>query len=176
MLDVAVAQRRFSFLGPEFLTWLWFVTENDPELIETVADAPVQLVVGNRIVLEKAHREEVERIMIRGETAQMDEGIMALRKGALVSEVHLAMDLGQESWRFNIKGETLDIGSLKVPSTGPVRMGQEIEGAVLEKGALVEKPVRLMDDLFKEFLKRRLSKEWREVHLKAFQKWLAESA
>ena len=30
MLDVAVAYNRFKFLGEEFLTWLWFVIDQDP--------------------------------------------------------------------------------------------------------------------------------------------------
>ncbi len=34
MLDVAVAYSRYQFLGEEFLTWLWFVIENNQDLFK----------------------------------------------------------------------------------------------------------------------------------------------
>ena len=37
MLDVAVAYNRFKFLGDEFLTWLWFIIEQDPAYLK-IAD------------------------------------------------------------------------------------------------------------------------------------------
>ena len=32
MLDLAVAYNRYRFLGDEFLTWLWYTIENDPDV------------------------------------------------------------------------------------------------------------------------------------------------
>jgi len=52
MLDVAVAYNRFKFLGDEFLTWLWFIIENDPKYLKKFSPDLLSLEIGNRIVLE----------------------------------------------------------------------------------------------------------------------------
>ena len=30
MLDISIAYNRYKYLGHEFLTWLWFIMENEP--------------------------------------------------------------------------------------------------------------------------------------------------
>ncbi len=172
MLDVVASYRRFLFLGSEFLTWLWFITENDPEGLAEAAGESITLVVGNRIVLEKKRAEDVERVTIKGETAQMDEGLLALSKGAKVSEVNLVMEIGEIKWSFNIKGENLAMSSLKVPPTGGVKVTDEIEGAILEKIGLCDKPVSIMDALYKKFILLRISEDWTTRHVPAMREWV----
>jgi hypothetical protein len=53
MLDVAVAYNRFKFLGDEFLTWLWFIIEQDPAILRSMDPDLTSFEIGNRIVLEK---------------------------------------------------------------------------------------------------------------------------
>ena len=62
MLDVAVAYNRFRFLGDEFLTWLWFIIENDPGYLNNLSSEPFSLEIGNRIVLENRHHQTVESL------------------------------------------------------------------------------------------------------------------
>ena len=47
MLDVAVAYRRYQFLGEEFLTWLWYVVEKNQDLIKNFDPRFVALEIGN---------------------------------------------------------------------------------------------------------------------------------
>jgi len=69
MIDIAVAYNRYRFLGNEFLTWIWFITETDPGTVGSCDDDPVELVVGNRMVLENRTGSGVETITIKGDTA-----------------------------------------------------------------------------------------------------------
>ena len=59
MLDVAISYSRYKFIGYEFLTWLWFVMENQPQLLRQVDNELVSLDVGNRMVLENNRNEDV---------------------------------------------------------------------------------------------------------------------
>ncbi|MFP4476555.1 MAG: hypothetical protein ACLFOY_13445 [Desulfatibacillaceae bacterium] len=171
MLDVAVSYRRYYFLGQEFLTWLWYATENEPESLSELFSEGVVVTVGNRIMIERRNQEDVERVTIRGDQAEMDEGLVALRKGGLVVEVHLVVEVGDFQWTFNVKGESLTISGLKVPATAGVEAPDELEGAVLEKAALCEKAVQVLDTLYSHFLKLRVSENWQTRVVPAVRTW-----
>lgn len=172
MQDVLIAFRRYRFLGPEFLTWLWYITENEPETVSKAAGEPAVLVVGNRIALEKKRADDVEKVSIRGETAQMDEGLLALSKGAMVTDVNLSLEAGGLKWTFNVRGEDLAVSGLRTPATGPVTVKDDIEGALLEKLSLCEKPLKVLDALYKHFISLRITEAWKTTHLPQMKKWL----
>jgi len=90
MLDVAVSYNRYKFLGYEYLTWLWFLIENNQDKIGEPDREPLSLQIGNRVVLENRQKDAVESITIKGDDAGLEEGILALRKGAVVTELNLS--------------------------------------------------------------------------------------
>ncbi|MGD8943942.1 MAG: hypothetical protein PVJ37_11805, partial [Desulfobacterales bacterium] len=100
MLDIAVAYNRFKFLGEEFLTWLWFVMDQDPTILRKADPDLTSLEIGDRIVLEKRHKKAVERITIKGENAGLEEAMLALQKGALVTELNLVYRSAEQKWQF----------------------------------------------------------------------------
>ena len=116
MLDVAVAYNRFKFLGNEFLTWLWFIIENDPGCLKNLFPDLTSLEIGDRIVLENRNQEAVESITIKGDEANLEEGVVALRKGAVVTEINLNFKSGDQEWGFTIKGESLNEYHIKKQS------------------------------------------------------------
>ncbi|MGD9325504.1 MAG: hypothetical protein PVG26_15890, partial [Desulfobacterales bacterium] len=118
MLDVAVAYNRYQFLGEEFLTWLWYVIEKDQNLINNFDKDFVALEIGNRIVFENRRKESGERVTIKGDDASLEEGILTLKKGALVSELNVVFKSAELTWQFSLKGESLNVSSFSLPSTG----------------------------------------------------------
>ncbi|MFH2219240.1 MAG: hypothetical protein ABII68_06225 [Pseudomonadota bacterium] len=175
MLDVAVAYNRFKFIGDEFLTWLWFAIENDPKSLEKLSPGLLSLETGNRIVLENRHGESPERVTIKGEDANLEEGILALRKGAVVTEINLCFKSGDQEWRFTIKGESLNLSSVKTPASGPIETAEDIEGAVIEKAYLYDQAIQLADNLFKHFIKMRVSTDWQDKVVPRMRKWINSS-
>ncbi|MDY6792194.1 MAG: hypothetical protein SWH54_13110 [Thermodesulfobacteriota bacterium] len=172
MLDIAFAYSRYKFLGNEFLTWLWFIVENDPQKLKKIEKDLVFLNIGNRIVLENKINDAVETITILGDDAGLEEGILSLGKGAVVTEMNLLFKSGDHQWRFTIKGESMNISNLKLPETAMVESGEDIEGRVLEKTYLYEKVTRLIDKLFNEFIKLRVSPKWGESVVPEIRKWI----
>lgn len=172
MLDIAFAYNRFKFLGDEFLTWLWFVIENDPGVLKNISPDRSSLETGNRIVLENRQHQAVERVTIKGDDANLEEGILALRKGALVTEINLCFEADDKEWRFTIKGENLNISGFKTPFSGIIETEADVEGAVLEKIYLYEQAIQLVDDLYKNFIKIRVSSQWSTQVVPMIKKWI----
>ncbi|MGD9877544.1 hypothetical protein [Desulfococcus sp.] len=174
MLDIAVAYNRYAFLGYEFLTWLWFVVEKDRDLLTAIEPEMTTLALGNRVVLENRIQEAVESITIKGDDAGLEEGLLALRKGAVVTELNLVYRIGEQEWRVTVKGESFNISNLKTPEIGAIETRDDIEGFLLEKVYLYEKVVRLIDKLYAGFLRYRLSADWNERVLPLLKQWIHE--
>lgn len=172
MLDISVSYNRYKFIGHEFLTWLWFIIEKEPERLKTVDKNLKSLTLGNRIVIEKRRNNEVlEAITIKGDDAGLEEGMLSLKKGAVVTEMNLIQMIGDNIWSYTLKGESLNISSLKTPAVGQIETSDDIEGAVIEKVYLYEQVIELIHNLFKVFIKKRVSDSWPETvnHIK---KWI----
>jgi hypothetical protein len=175
MLDVAVAYSRYQFLGEEFLTWLWFIIEKKQELIRDFDKEFVALEVGNRVVFENRRKESTERITIKGDGASLEEGILALQKGALVSELNVVYKSSELSWQFTLKGESLNISSLIIPNTGGSESEDDIEGLVLEKIFLYDKALQLLQKLYAHFAGLRISDTWQRKEVPRIRKWIQSS-
>jgi hypothetical protein len=173
MLDVSISYNRYKFLGYEYLTWLWYLIENGQDQIKKLEQEPASLQIGNRMVLENRKEDAVQSLTIKGDDADLEEGILALRKGAVVSELNLWYKLGDQQWRFTVKAESLHITSLKCPATGSVESQEDLEGAVLEKVYLCEKVLQLTDNLFKQFIKLRVSEDWNKKVIPRIKKWIS---
>jgi hypothetical protein len=174
MLDVAVAYNRFKFLGDEFLTWLWFVIEQDPSVFRNADPDLTSFEIGNRIVLEKKHKKSFERITIKGEDAGLEEARMALKNGALVAELNLVYRSAQQKWQFTLKGESLNLSSLITPKIAAPESPDEVEGSVLEKIFLYDKILQFLEKLYKTFIKLRTSNRWQSHETSLIKKWLSE--
>lgn len=172
MLDVAVAYNRYKFIGNEFLTWLWFTIETNQFFFKTVDDSITSIYLGNRIVLENIINDATEIIIIKGDDAGLEEGILSLRKGAVVVEMNVSCKTENQEWKFSLKGESLSFSGLKVPETGPIETKDDIEGIVLEKAYRYEKAMALTNSLFNNFLKLRITDEWTDMVLPQMKKWI----
>lgn len=175
MLDVAVAYRRYQFLGEEFLTWLWFVIEKNQNLIKNFDPDFAALEVGNRVVFENRRKKSAERVTIKGDGASLEEGILALKKGALVTELNVVYTSAELMWQFTLKGESLSISTLSIPPTGSAESDEDIEGVVLEKLFLYDKAMQLLEKLYSHFAKLRLSETWHSKESSRVRKWIQSS-
>ena len=172
MLDVAVSYNRYKFLGYEFLTWLWFSIENEQNLIQKFLPQPASIQIGNRIKLENHRNQNLETITIKGDEAGLEEGVLALRKGALVTELNIIYETQNLIFQFTIRGESLNIGNLKTQLAGPVEKKENIEEQVLEKTYQYDETIQLMDNLYKNFITLRVSTGWEQKMVIKIKNWI----
>ncbi|RPH52159.1 MAG: hypothetical protein EHM85_03860 [Desulfobacteraceae bacterium] len=170
MLDVSLTYYRYGFLGGEFLTWLWFYIVNNDQN-ELFDNKKVFLEIGNKIVLERKANDAVEKVTINGKDAGLEEGIISLKKGAVVKELNLLYRKEDKEWSFTITGESLGISNLKVPDIGFIESKKDVAGFVVEKVFLYDSLYQLTDGLYKKFIKLRVSNGWVTV-VSDMNKWI----
>jgi len=174
VLDISVAYNRYKYVGYEFLSWMWYVIEHDPAQLKQAIQENINFTIGNRIMLQNAVHDAVETITIKGDDAGLEEGVLALKKGALVTEIHLRVTEDENEWQLTLKGESLNIGNLRLPETGQIEKKDDIEGAVLEKFFLYEKIMGWLDAVYALFIKKRLSPEWNDSVVPQIKKWILQ--
>jgi len=174
MLDIATAYNKYGFLGNEFLTWIWYLVETDQDITALSSSKdPVTLELGNSISLENNLGDKSkEKITIKGNQAGLEEGTTALKKGACVTDLNMICKIGEEEYKFSIKGESFNITGLKTPTIDTSSSEDEIEGMIIEKTFLIMKVIKIIDALFLKFIAKRISDDWNTSDLKDIRGWI----
>jgi hypothetical protein len=172
MLDLSTAYNRFRFLGDEFLTWTWYLVETKPDVFRSADPDCTTLEIGNRVVLENRRSKSVERISIRGDEAGLEEGKLALKKGALVTELSLVFKTGEHQWSFSIKGESLNVSSLKTPGPSQPQSQEEMEIFLIDRAGQLNKILLFVQNLYKIFIQARVANSWASKEVPAISKWI----
>ncbi|MCX5839333.1 MAG: hypothetical protein NTW71_12590 [Deltaproteobacteria bacterium] len=160
-------------VGREFLTWLWFKSEERNGMIRFPGGGESEVVFVRRLVLEAGEGEYAETVVCQGLHADLKEGKEALRRGKKITAARLRMAHDKAEWEFTFKADRFHFQSLKLPSAAE-NEGEEAdrEGQILERIDLIEKAAGMMDQLFRLFLDTRLSEGWGKEQTR-MQKWIA---
>jgi hypothetical protein len=168
MLDISVAYHRYQFLGHEFLTWLWYcIATNQIENLE----------IGNRIILEiQKEITPIEVLTIKGDNANLEEAVLALNKGAVVTELHLIYRKDELIWQFTIKGENFALSGVKLPENKPAKtdplIENDIEQLIISKFELTDTLFKSIDDWYHQFIILRTSPQWQTQGCANIKKWI----
>jgi hypothetical protein len=169
MLDISVAYNRFKFLGFEFLTWLWFSIDGNKDQTRHPLNA---FSIGNRIALENRRDNKIEIITIKGDDAGLEEGLLALQKGALVTEINLIYVEDQNKWQFTLKGESLSINNIRHPDIGPYESSEDADAFLFEKVYHYDKVIEIIDQTFNFFITARISESWTTQTVPQIKGWI----
>ncbi|MGB5155955.1 hypothetical protein [Desulfobacterium sp. N47] len=159
MQDLSLSYHRYSFLGCEFLLWLWFCTSN-PDSYNLFDNKNELIEIGNKIVLERNMNNSLEKITIKGEEAGLEEAMLSLKKGSIVKELNLLYKKEDKEWSFTLTGESLSFSNLKTPDIGFIESKKDVEGFVVEKMYLYNSIYSLIDNLYKNYILLRISDKW----------------
>ena len=162
-----------AFLAREFLTWLWYKSEERNGTIAIPGKTEVELTFEKRVVLESGEGEYAETVACQGLHADLKEGKAAIREGKKVREARLRLEKDGDRWEFTLKADRFQFQSMKLPQTGGLdEEAEEKEGGILERVYLVETALKTMDELFAFFLSRRLSPQWASEDIPRVKAWL----
>jgi hypothetical protein len=160
-------------IGREFLTWLWFKSEERNGTVLIPGEGEIGAAFIRRLVLESGDGEYAETIVCQGLHADLKEGKEALRQGKKITAARLRISHDKTEWEFTFKADRFQFQSMKLP-TLPEQEGDETdkEGQLLERIYLIERAVKIMDLLFQSFLNRRLAGGWEEEQARIL-KWIS---
>ena len=172
MLDVSLSYNKFRFIGNEFLTWILFLLNNKDKYHKIFQTDIASLSLGNKLIIENRQKNSSETVLIKGENANFKESMPAFKKGSLVSVINLIYSENEKKWQFTIKAESLAILNLKHPDIGFYESKEDLGGFVLDKTFHINKAVEYIDNLFMNFIKLRVSKNWALKVFPEIKNWI----
>jgi len=159
-------------IGQDFLTWLWFRSEQNRGQWQTAQGAPFGLTLEGRVMVQSGEGESLETAVCSGPGAELHEAKTGLSRGKKVHQAKLRLEEDGRQWRVTVMAEDFSLGGFKTPKVEfRLEEGQDPDGPFLEKMYLLERALSFFDQMFFQFLKLRFSPGWNE-ELKAMHVWL----
>lgn len=169
-MDLLDQMHRVAFLGPEFLTWLWFRSETCAgEFALDPAFGDFEVWFEDKLVVGAATVNAQENLFKGGHPAGSLEARTALRLGKFATEAKLRIVRGAQEWTFGLKAHDLCPTGIKIPGV----LSKEDDEIFYERMFLVDALDTMLKGLFGLFLKVRLSPRWAEDELPTIQRWIA---
>ncbi len=162
-----------SFLGREFLTWLWFKSEERGGAVMIPGKGDVEVLFARRLILESGEGEYCESVICQGLHADLKEGKAAIREGKKVKEARIRLGVETDQWELTLKADRFEFQSVKLPAGIAINEEEEgeKEGRILERIDLTERVMKAVDQLFAAFLSKRLSSQWSAEEIPRMRKW-----
>ncbi len=177
LVDLITEKR---FIGQEFLTWLWWKSEERGGTINLAGQGDITVVFEKHMLLEYGEAEYNERLVCSGLQTELKEARTGLRTGKKLEQARLQIVKDEKEYNLTLGATFFDYRNVKLPKTESTETGAnssdaEMEGAVLERIYLFEELVKIVNDLFRMFLDVRTSPGWLE-ELARVRTWVHRSA
>lgn len=167
LVDLIVEKR---FLGQEFLTWLWWKSEERGGSIELPGQGDILVIFEKHMLLEFGEGEASEKLICSGLQSELQEARTGLTMGKKLEQARIRLAQNEHEWNVTLTATLMEFRSVRLPKTEGTEQGsnnpEELEGMVLERIFLFEELVRLINDLFRIFLAIRVGEQWRGEVLK----------
>jgi recombination associated protein RdgC len=157
-------------IGLEFLTWLWFKSEERDGAISVPGLGDIEMHFFRRVDLAAGEGEFAESVCCQGWHADLKEAKEALRQGKKVAEARIGLFRDRDAFEFTARANRYQYKTMKVP---PVDVEDEADqaGADLERMFLIGKAAETMGFLYAGFIALLGSAEWPDERVKMVQ-WL----
>jgi len=156
------------FLGGEFVLWLWFSRDVLDGVLAIPGQGVVEIALESSLVLVDP-LEDKERVTIRGrDPLGSPEAEHALLLGKLPRQVGLRFTFEQNEWVATLDAASFALSSVKLPAL----LSEGEEEHFHERLRFLEQLHDLVQGLYRQFLRVRLSPDWESGLLPAMQRWL----
>jgi len=145
-----------SFLGREFLTWLWHRTDAGEGLVECAGGDDLSLSVARRIQLRCDFNLTGSTTVCADGPAELPETRVALAAGKQPSRMGLIVASGAGQWSFSLGAERLDVTGMTTESDDADNPHDRLARRLAATADLGD----TIDRLFTAFVSLRLSSQW----------------
>ena len=162
-----------AHLPSEFLTWLWWATEENGGRMNLGGEVgSVEVWVDDRIAF-RSMSDDKNRAVITSENASSTrEARAALAAGRVVKELKLMCKRGDSEFSFVLRGPHLDICGAKLPGT--VKNGGLAE-VLYDRMSLYQELHFVVAALLSYFATERTDPDWHEVTAPRMRSWVADA-
>ncbi|MBU1565325.1 MAG: hypothetical protein KJ630_06825 [Proteobacteria bacterium] len=177
LVDLMVEKR---FIGQEFLTWLWWKSEERGGSIELGSEGDITVAFEKHMLLESGEGESSEKLICTGLQTELQEARTGLQMGKKLEQARIVINHNSHEYSFTLAGALMEYRNVRLPKTEATENDksdnpEEVEGMILERIFLFEELVRIVNTLFGMFLKVRVGERWRE-ELQKIRLWVAKMA
>lgn len=168
-----ISEKRF--IGQEFLTWLWWKSEERGGVVALPGEGDIVVVFEKHMLLEYGEGDSNESLICRGLQTELQEARTGLVMGKKLEQARIQLVYNDYEWNFTMAAALMEFRNVKLPKTGGESGSsdnpEEREGMVLERIFLFEELVRVVLELFRLFLQVRVADTWRD-ELKNVREWV----
>lgn len=172
LVDI-ISEKRF--LGQEFLTWLWYKSEERGGSVCLPGAGDIVLVFEKHMLLEYGEGEANEKLICRGLQTELKEARTGLMMGKKLEQARIRLEQGDHEWHLTLTATLFEFRSVKVPKSmteaeedlGP----GAAEGRMLDRIGMIEEISRTVNELFRMFLKVRIGADW-EAEVAKIRTWV----
>ncbi len=167
------------FLGQEFLTWLWWKSEERGGSILLPDRGDIIVVFEKHMLLEYGEGESNEKLICSGLQSELQEARTGLLMGKKLEQARIQLVSAEHEWNFTLAAALMEFRNVKLPKTAGTEADssgnpEETEGMILERIYLFEELVRLVNELFHLFLQNRIAESWGK-ELVRIREWVNKS-
>jgi hypothetical protein len=168
-----IAEKRF--LGQEFLTWLWYKSDERGGTIYLPSAGDIQVIFEKHMLLEHGEGEALEKAICQGLHTELREARTGLLTGKKLEQARIMLVQGDYEYHLSLKGSLFEFRSVKLPKTMASAEESDapeaVEARLLDRVGLYEAALRTVDELFRIFLKVRVGQDW-QGELAKIQSWI----
>ena len=165
------------FLGQEFLTWLWYKSEERSGAVSVPDRGEVAVYFEKHMLLEYGEGQDQEKVICRGLQTELREARAGLTLAKKPAQARLRLVWNDQEFGVTLVASTFEFRSVRLPKTvdqaDEGKNREDLEARLLDRIALFELLSDLVLDLFRLFLNVRLSADWPK-ELAAVRQWVAE--
>ncbi len=164
------------FLGQEFLTWLWYKSDERGGSILVPERGDVSVLFEKHMLLEYGEGEQAEKVICRGLQTELKEARTSLALAKKPEQARIRLAWAEHEFGVTLTAAVFEFRNIRLPKTvagadeGGTR--EDMEGRILERIALFELLTGLILDLFRLFVNIRASQQWQE-ELGKIRAWVA---
>ena len=167
LVDIITEKR---FLGQEFLTWLWFKSEETGGVV-SMDDSEAIVSFEKLMLLEAGEGETHEQVTCRGVRAELNEARTGLRMGKKLEQANIHLVVGDHEYRMTIKASRMEFRGVKFPKIIGNNDLDEVEGRLLDVFGMLHTAYSTVDSLFRHFVRIRVGDLW-PIELSKMNAWV----
>ena len=168
-----------KFLGQDFLTWLWYKSDERGGPVNIPGSGDVLIVFEKHLLLEYGEGDAHEKVICQGLQAELKEARTGLAMGKKLEQARIHLVQGDYEWHLTLKGSLMEFRSVKPPKTMEQTEESDdpsaIEARILDRIGMIETAVRTIDDLLRMFLEQKTSPDW-DNELQKIRRWVKKGA
>lgn len=162
-MDLSLVERENTLLGQDFLTWLWFKTDQDTVLFQLADNRTFTLHMEQKLSVQGGEGETKATATVTSPAGELSEAKTGLRTGKKVNKAQLLFSIDEDEWLVTVSAADFGLSGLKTPKISTKDdEGDDPDAKFLEKIFLVERCLEMFDVVFTQFLNLRLSQDWAE--------------